>query len=95
VHNGKVTLTKVDKYRLVVLRHLPNLIKLDNDEVTPEEREVAKSIVFDLGSEPPQLPSRTNLEKEPKLNSLGGITSESFSKRSQTELPKNRFLSQR
>lgn len=40
---------KTGGYRLVVLRHLPALTKLDNDEITPEEREAAKSIVFDLG----------------------------------------------
>ena len=30
--------TQIDNYRLVVIRMLPNLNKLDNNIVTPEER---------------------------------------------------------
>lgn len=53
-------------YRLFVIKTLPNLVKLDNAEVTPEERQQARL----LDSEQPPLqkkPSQTILQQNSVL----------------------------
>lgn len=38
----------VDNYREIVIHHLPNLVKLDNNIITPEEKQEAQKTQFDL-----------------------------------------------
>lgn len=38
----------VDNYREIVIHHLPNLVKLDNNIITPEEKQEAQKAQFDL-----------------------------------------------
>lgn len=38
----------VDNYREIVIHHLPNLVKLDNNIITPEEKQDAQKTQFDL-----------------------------------------------
>ena len=39
---------KVSNYREIVIKNLPNLVKLDNHPVTPEEKIGCQSVDFDL-----------------------------------------------
>ena len=38
----------VDNYREIVIHHLPNLVKLDNNIITQEERVVAQKTQFEI-----------------------------------------------
>jgi hypothetical protein len=38
----------IDNYREIVIHHLPNLVKLDNNIITQEERVEAQKTQFDL-----------------------------------------------
>lgn len=46
--SSTTTFTKVDGYRMIVIKCLPNLIKLDNFPVTPEEKTISKNFQFSL-----------------------------------------------
>jgi hypothetical protein len=37
-----------ENYREIVIHHLPNLVKLDNNIITPEEKQDAQKTQFDL-----------------------------------------------
>lgn len=49
-----------------MLKYLPSLTKLDNDIVSPEERETAKLISFDIGDEQREKKSAKEIKREPE-----------------------------
>lgn len=49
---------QADNYRETVIKHLPNLVKLDNHQVTQEERTSSQKVVFNVN--PPSPPPAEN-----------------------------------
>ena len=51
--------SEINNYRLIVIKYLPNLIKLDNFNITEQERDEAEQLQVNLNS-----PMRISLEKD-------------------------------
>ena len=41
---------KVENYREIVIKHLPNLVKLDNHQISQEERVNSQKVIFNISS---------------------------------------------
>ena len=62
---------QIENYREIVIKHLPNLMKLDNNSVSIEEKTASQQVCFNLAAfdenEPPNAkPLLSSDEKLPK-----------------------------
>ena len=39
----------IENYRAIVVKYLPNIMKLDNNPITPEERQACQGVQFSFG----------------------------------------------
>jgi cilla- and flagella-associated protein len=74
----------VDNYREIVIHHLPNLVKLDNNIITAEEKNEAQKAQFNLIGD---MENESNLNTPPPFEKQASKPFEEKKSRPSSEMP--------